>query len=60
MSNEGASWPVSAPYVLMGGVNLLVCDLGSATTANTWVIPVLRTLEKASGNNGATLIAGNA
>lgn len=57
---EGGSWPVSAPYVGMAGINLLVCDLGTHTTANTWVIPVTRTAEAASGNAGATLLGGAA
>jgi hypothetical protein len=57
---EGGSWPVSAPYVGMAGLNLLVCDLGTHTTANTWVIPVLRFKEADSGTAGATLLTGDA
>lgn len=45
---------------MMAGLNLLVCDLGSAVTANTWVIPVKREVESGSGNHGATLLAANA
>jgi hypothetical protein len=44
----------------MAGINLLVCDLGTAVTANTWVIPVKREVEVGiSGNHGATLLAAN-
>lgn len=35
-------YPVSAPYLMYTGINLLVCDLGSALAAGTWVIPVTR------------------
>jgi hypothetical protein len=35
-------YPVSAPYIMYAGINLLVCDLGSALDAGTWVIPVTR------------------
>jgi len=61
MGMEGSAWPVSAPYVVYGGLNLLVCDLGSSALANTWVIPVLRTLEAAAETtNGADLTDGGA
>lgn len=36
------TFPVSAPYLTYAGLNLLVCDLGSALDAGTWVVPVTR------------------
>jgi len=45
---------------MMAGLNLLVCDLGTAVTANTWVIPVKREAEVGAGaTHGATLLAAN-
>lgn len=35
-------YPYSAPYLMYAGLNLLVCDLGSALDAGTWIIPVMR------------------
>lgn len=47
-------YPVSAPYLMYTGINLLVCDLGSALDAGTWVIPVTRTVVAGDpGGDGA-------
>jgi hypothetical protein len=50
---EKPDWPVSAPYLVYAGLNLLVCDLTSTKTAHVTVIPVTRVKEGA--NSGATL-----
>lgn len=49
---EHPAWPVSAPYLLYMGLNLLVCDLTSGTTAATVMVPVLREAEGSGGNTG--------
>ena len=54
---EGPDWPVSAPYVTLAGINLLVCDLTSGTGAMTLLVPVKREIEGTNGNHGATLLA---
>jgi hypothetical protein len=55
------AWPVNAPYVMMAGLNLLACDLTTATTAVTAVVPVTRSYEKASAatTHGATVEKSN-
>jgi hypothetical protein len=50
---ESAVYPLSAPYLMYTGLNLLVCDLGSALDAGTWVVPVTREIIPGeSGNYG--------
>jgi hypothetical protein len=49
---EHAYWPVSAPYLVYMGLNLLVCDLTSGTTAGVVMVPVTKTAEGSGGNVG--------
>jgi hypothetical protein len=45
VSVDDVAWPTNAPYTVYAGLNLLACDLTTATTAVTAIVPVTRSYE---------------
>lgn len=61
LGKDDVAWVKNAPYTVYAGLNLLACDLTTATTTVTAVVPVTRSYEKnaATDTHGATLIKSN-